>query len=136
LRKEAQKKGLSSGQIVLYEPDRPNKTKQERASTNRIVVAVAKDWETRRPRTTPPIVLNGNMLKEVSDKLNRMPEWGQGGRFEEADALAACLIGAEISEIAGLVSDANNIIQEQHDQYDIDTNHGQLEGVGLDISIT
>ena len=59
---------------------------------------------------------------------------------EEADNLAAALMGREISEIPTLVTDANRTLRQRQDQMDADTNHGANPGVAygdviLDTSI-
>jgi hypothetical protein len=61
--------------------------------------------------------------------------------IEEADALAAKLVGREISEIANLVTKANQTMQKRQFDMDSDTGHGAKTGVPygdvlLDESIT
>ena len=61
--------------------------------------------------------------------------------IEEADALAAKLVGREISEIANLVTKANQTMQKRQHDLDTDTDHGAKTGVPygdviLDESIT
>jgi hypothetical protein len=60
--------------------------------------------------------------------------------IEEADSLAQDLVGREISEIAGLVTAANNTMRQRQEQLDDDTDHGARGGVSygdvyLDTSI-
>lgn len=49
--------------------------------------------------------------------------------IEEADALAAKLIGREISEIANLVTNANKTMQKRQQDLDKDTENGAKPGV-------
>jgi hypothetical protein len=61
--------------------------------------------------------------------------------IEEADALAARLIGVEVGEVAGLVTAANQTMQSRQDQLDTDTESGSKPNVpygdvSLDTSIT
>jgi hypothetical protein len=61
--------------------------------------------------------------------------------IEEADALAAKIVGREISEIANLVTKANQTMQKRQHDLDTDTDHGAKTGVPygdviLDESIT
>jgi len=49
--------------------------------------------------------------------------------IEEADALAASLVGREISEIANLVTKANKTMQKRQYDMDSDTDHGAKTGV-------
>ncbi|WP_411726566.1 DUF922 domain-containing protein [Methyloglobulus sp.] len=61
--------------------------------------------------------------------------------IEEADALAAKLVGREISEIANLVTKANQTMQKRQQDLDKDTESGAKPGVTygdviLDISVT
>jgi len=60
--------------------------------------------------------------------------------IEEANSLASALIGVEISEIAGMVTDANQTMQARQDELDRDTENGSRPGVpygdvSLDTSI-
>jgi hypothetical protein len=49
--------------------------------------------------------------------------------IEEANNLAAALVGREIGEIAGMVTAANRTMQARQDQMDSDTDHGARAGV-------
>ncbi|HEU4617902.1 MAG TPA: DUF922 domain-containing protein, partial [Gammaproteobacteria bacterium] len=54
---------------------------------------------------------------------------------EEANQCATDLMGVEIEEIARIVTEANRRMHDRQVEYDNDTDHGQRDGVDLDISI-
>jgi hypothetical protein len=55
--------------------------------------------------------------------------------IEEADRCASELIGAEVGEVADIVTEANRRMAERQSEYDDQTENGRLEGVELDFSI-
>lgn len=55
--------------------------------------------------------------------------------IEEADRCAQDLMGAEIEQVARIVTEANRRMHDRQVQFDNDTNHGERNGVNLDISI-
>ncbi len=56
--------------------------------------------------------------------------------IEEADRCAHDLMGIEIEHVASTVTEANRRMHDRQVQYDDETNHGEKNGVTLDISIS
>jgi Bacterial protein of unknown function (DUF922) len=76
----------------------------------------------------------------MMEKLGAHEDRHMAIAVEEADQLAADLVGREISEIAAMVTAANRRMKRRQDQLDADTEHGAKTGVQygdvtLDVSI-
>jgi hypothetical protein len=88
-------------------------------------------WAQYRSASTAVKAEWDRMMRALTAHENRHVEIA----IEEANQCAAELIGVEIDEVPGIVTQANRRMAARQSEYDTDTQNGQSEGVDLDTSI-